>query len=181
MSRPPFHYLARMDEVAAEIERALAAGLYLAATLCALAVPDMCGALPAPNGQATGPRYARWFDNNMGPLGYTGWLSGQDCYRLRCSLLHQGSAGHPRSVVGRVVLVEPMATGNVVHRASVTAPDGSAALVLDVRTCSDMASAALGWWASAQADATVQRNHQRFARRMPLGLPPFIVGTSVIA
>jgi hypothetical protein len=49
-------------------------------------------------GEASSTRYAKWFDAKLGGLNrrdiagtWVVFLSGMDCYALRCSYLHQGS------------------------------------------------------------------------------------------
>lgn len=73
--------------------------LYAALTL-ALVVPDVCSQLETPK-EKVGDRYRRWFRRwaeprftaHIGPeRTRTIFLSAQDCYLLRCSLLHAGSA-----------------------------------------------------------------------------------------
>lgn len=59
---------------------------FYAALITALTIPDICVALE--HGNTTGKEYAKWFDSN---LDYKNFLSGNDCYALRCSVLHQGT------------------------------------------------------------------------------------------
>ena len=61
-----------------------------------LALPDICGWLENPKAHSK-PRYIAWFDqypplNTAGSPGpqKTVFLSGKDCYALRCAFLHQG-------------------------------------------------------------------------------------------
>jgi hypothetical protein len=66
----------------------------------ALLLPDLCGYLEAPK-DASAVRYARWFQQWLGPTysvvsrypgeGTRVFLSGNDCYALRCALSHQGA------------------------------------------------------------------------------------------
>lgn len=64
----------------------------------ALTLPDICGRLVDPN-QGSARRYIAWFDawlrdrytRKIGPAKKDHvFLSGTDCYALRCSFLHQG-------------------------------------------------------------------------------------------
>jgi hypothetical protein len=71
---------------------------YAALTL-ALTLPDICSNLEEPSHRSR-QRYTRWFDTHVGPK-YSfdrGWdrgvhviLSGNDCYALRCAMLHSGT------------------------------------------------------------------------------------------
>jgi hypothetical protein len=170
-----------MDDYIQQIEMALKAKLWLIATIGALTLPDICGALPEPNGEATGQRYAKWFDQHVGPLGYVNFLSGKDCYKLRCSLLHQGSAGHPKSSVGRILLFTPRPDGSRLHNVSMDF-GGEKCLVIDIEEfCDDLANAARTWWATKKDDALVKKNFDRFVRYWPSGIKPFVVGTPIIA
>jgi hypothetical protein len=169
-----------VEDYIQQVEMALEAKIWLIATVGALTLPDICGALPEPNGQATGERYAKWFDQHVSPLGYAGWLSGKDCYKLRCSLLHQGSAQHPASTVGRILLFTPRPDGNKVHRFAADF-GGERCMVLDVEEfCSDLANTARAWWGTMKNDALVKKNFDRFVRYWPDGIRPFIVGTPII-
>jgi hypothetical protein len=169
-----------MEDHLQQIETALTAQLWLIATIGALTIPDICGALPAPNGQATGQRYAKWFDQHLGPIGYDTALSGRDCYKLRCSLLHQGSAQHPRSQVGRILLFTPKADGVQLHRIGVEIGTEKC-LVLDVKEfCEDLVNAARNWWLAMKDDALVKKNFDRFVRYWPNGIAPYIIGTTLI-
>lgn len=80
------------------VRRSIEQRNWYGALTTALILPDICGRLSNPK-QASGARYALWFDQwmthnylrHLGPeqTRHT-FLSGSDCYALRCSLLHQG-------------------------------------------------------------------------------------------
>lgn len=78
-----------------------------AALIVALVIPDICAALE--NGKTTGSKYASWFENNLPE--YIGYLSGKDCYALRCAILHQGtddiSGQEIKEVLDYVIFMEP--------------------------------------------------------------------------
>jgi hypothetical protein len=169
-----------VEDYIQQVEIALKNRLWLIAAIGALTLPDICGALPEPNGQATGQRYAKWFDQHVGPLGYTNSLSGNNCYKLRCSLLHQGSAQHPKSNVGRILLFMPRPDGNRVHLVGMDF-GGEKCLILDAeRFCNDLVNATRTWWTATKDDALVKKNFDRFVRYWPDGINPFIVGTPII-
>ena len=72
---------------------------WYSALAVALTLPDICASLESNDGNSSGDRYARWFDENVGdrykfhvgadrePVTF---LAGGDCYALRCTVLHQG-------------------------------------------------------------------------------------------
>lgn len=69
------------------------------AGLClALSLPDMAGTVENPNGEPR-QRYMDWFNDWVGPkyrtqllMGQQTFLSGADCYGLKCAMLYQGAA-----------------------------------------------------------------------------------------
>src|SRR3990167_10578362 len=103
-----------MKDFLEQIEAALNSNLYYVALFTALSIPDICGALESSDGFATDEKYKKWFDKHIAPK-YNGFLTGEDCYYFRCSLLHQGSSYHPKSSYSRIIFVEPQATTNIFH------------------------------------------------------------------
>ena len=87
-----------MEEFLEAVESALASWNWYAALTLSLALPDIAGWVDDPT-QGSAERYQRWFDEFVG-LSYEGYLgpehvrelflSGADCYALRCSFLHEG-------------------------------------------------------------------------------------------
>lgn len=81
------------------IEKALADQNWYAALGLALALPDICANVCSPN-EGSQRRYVKWYNQYMLPK-YTRqvgankeehvFLHGEDCYALRCALLHEGS------------------------------------------------------------------------------------------
>src|SRR4051812_29454408 len=69
-----------------------------AALSLALMIPDICGSLEEPGPGKSRMRYERWFKQWAEPKftgGFSGshvFISASDCYQLRCSLIHSGSA-----------------------------------------------------------------------------------------
>ena len=169
-----------MRDFLAQIEAALDANLYYLALFAALTVPDICGAIESTDGLSTGKKYIQWFEKHIAPQytsGDTKFLTGEDCYNFRCSLLHQGTSQHPKSSYSRVVFVEPKAGAPVFHCNII-----DDALNIDVsRFCRDLVTAAIEWMADFHDEAQFQRNLNKFMRRYPDGLPPYIVGVPVIS
>lgn len=165
-----------MRDLLAQIGTALQANLYYLALFAALAIPDICGALESEDGIATRDKYAAWFDRCVAPR-YRGTLTGQDCWFFRCSLLHQGTSQNPRSTYARILFVEPTATTNVFHNNVIN--DG---LNIDVRIfCADMVAGAEDWLRQHEHTENYRNNYDRFMRRHPQGLSPYIVGVPVIS
>jgi hypothetical protein len=90
-----------MDSFLGSVESALADGNWYAALAVSLILPDICGKLQYPASRSA-QRYTRWFDGfvrakytrRSGPPGGEEhvFLTGADCYALRCAYLHEGKA-----------------------------------------------------------------------------------------
>jgi hypothetical protein len=79
-----------------------------AALSLALMIPDICGSLEDPGTGKSQKRYENWFKKWAEPK-FTGggkiYLSASDCFQLRCSLIHSGSAqiaARKRDVIERI-------------------------------------------------------------------------------
>jgi hypothetical protein len=168
-----------MRDLLRQIETALDANLYYLALFGALTIPDICGAVDSDDGTANRSKYIQWFDEFIGPkYRYSSqiFLSGEDCYHFRCSLLHQGFSQHPRSTYARVIFVEPAATTNVFHCNVL-----NGALNIDVRIfCKDIIAGAVEWLDKVEGTEHHKKNMERFIQRYPQGLPPYIRGVPVI-
>jgi hypothetical protein len=70
--------------------RAIADKNDYAALSLALMIPDICGSLEDPGPGKSQERYERWFKRWAEPK--FGDLSAAECYQLRCSVIHSGSA-----------------------------------------------------------------------------------------
>jgi hypothetical protein len=177
-----------------QIETSLGSGLYFLSLYTALTIPDIAGALSSENGEASGTKYAAWFESWVRPRFFEtvlaslppehrqhikpieNPLTGDACYRFRCSLLHQGSSQHPKSPFTRIMFIEPGATTNVLHYGTM-----NDALCIDLNLfCREMISGARLWLKHAEQDANYIKNYERFARRHDKGLAPYIVGVPVV-
>lgn len=171
-----------MDDYLDQIEAAANDGrFYYLALTGALAVPDICGALESNDGEANGPRYKAWFDAHMATRHAYGGrppiLTGEDCWRFRCSFLHQGSTQHPTSGYARILFIEPGATGNTFHMNVI-----GDALNIDVRFfCVEMVDSARRWLGGVVGTEPYQTNFDAFVHRYPVGLAPYIRGVPVIS
>ena len=169
-----------MKDLLEQIQTASRAGQYYVALMSALAVPEICGALESPGGEADGKKYAAWFDTHVSPryaVRGTTMLHGWDVYRFRCRMLHQPTHNIPTTGLSRIVFIEPGMSGVVPHNHKVFDM-----LNIDVRIfIEDVAEGALLWLERAQHTPLFAGNVERFARRYPDGLPPYIAGSAIIA
>lgn len=87
-----------MERFTQAIEKSIESENWYAALTLALAIPDICGRLSNPDlAKESKKRYVKWFDEYVlhhyeSPFhgqGFT-FMSGGDCYALRCALLHEG-------------------------------------------------------------------------------------------
>lgn len=183
-----------MRDVISQIEDSLEQPFYFLSLFSALAVPDIAGALEAEDGRATGERYASWFDQWVRPQfgrkcmedlpedlrgqvpAIENPFSGEDCYRFRCSMLHQGRMAHPRSNFSRVFFVESGTTTNVFHYNV-----SNDALNIDLKLfCREMVVGAREWLDAVEGSSPYTENLDKFVRRHPNGLSPHFIGVPVI-
>ena len=184
-----------MRPVLDQIERSLDTRLYYLSLFAGLTVPDIAGALEAADGEATGDRYKAWYERWVRPRFAEGVqrlfasrgitaaptienpLTGDACYRFRCSLLHQGSSQHPKSSYSRIMFIEPGATSNVVHYGVM-----NDVLCIDLLAfCREVLAGARLWLGTVEGTEPYKTNYDRFVRRYDNGLPPYIVGVPVIS
>ncbi len=141
----------------------VAQGNWYAALALALTLPDICGRLenPATGSQA---RFVAWYDrfllgryqSRIGPdRRLHTFLSGQDCYALRCAFLHQGEFGiddqRAQQALERFHFTAPR-PGQVVHNNQV---NNTLQLQVDL-FCLDVCEAIEEWLISVQDDANIQ-------------------------
>ena len=87
-----------------EIRTALGQKLYNCALALALTLPDICGKVESPDARGKGKSYRNWFQKYAAaaftniaeclPDGGTKevtWLTAEECWKLRCSVLHAGN------------------------------------------------------------------------------------------
>jgi len=77
-----------MENVLKSIENSLKNKNWYSALVLSLILPDICGRFED-NNKSSSQRYTEWFEKYLGKE-YKDYLSGNDCYALRCSLLHEG-------------------------------------------------------------------------------------------
>src|SRR5690625_1158889 len=89
----------RFTELLEQIRICLKNDFLSVAIMTSLAIPDIAGAINSKNGKANKTKYACWFNEFCKPkFQFSGGfcLNGDDCYYLRCSVLHQGKAEHQK-------------------------------------------------------------------------------------
>jgi hypothetical protein len=156
-----------------EIQRALNHELYYPAIMLSLTVPDICAALDTEKGTTDGELYKKWYREFMAD--YMEWLTDNDCWHLRCGVVHQGRMGHPKNQYSRVYFTLP--AEGFAHK-NITFD----ALNLDAVTfCKDMANAAQIWFKDAKNLPHVQANLVRLIQYRPQGLEGHIGGLPIIA
>ena len=168
-----------MNEILNEIQKALQHKLYFLALSSTLTLPDICAALESDNNKTTGKKYKQWY-NTYAYGKCSSFLDGHSCYKFRCSLLHQGSSKYSseynKSDFERIIFLEPNHTffmhDNIINDA----------LNLDIVTfCNGMIKAVRSWEQIVCSSETFKKNYSNTIKLYPNGLPPYIVGPSVIS
>ena len=164
-----------MEMILQEIERALNAHLFNLAIVLSLMLPDICAGLESDDGRTSPDRYREWYNKNL--ANKYQFLTAEDCYSLRCGVVHQGRFGHGGNSFARVIWTIPNERRITLHMNIM-----NDALNLDaVSFCRDVVDAARTWFKAAQGAPAVQTNLQRLVTFHPAGLAPYIVGLPVIA
>jgi hypothetical protein len=171
--------LGPLEIIFQDVERGLNAGLFYLALAVALTVPGVCAALESASGSTSGRdaiAFRDWYNANLAHM-YPS-LTADDCYSLRCGLVHQGRFGDPnRMQYARVLFTIPNAQRATFHNNIL-----NDALNLDTITfCRDMINAARNWWNARAGDPIVQANAARLVSLRPNGLAPYMVGMPLIA
>jgi len=130
----------------------------------ALTLPDICGKLENPNKKSS-VRYIEWFNQWLLPQ-YTHcigankekhiFLSGEDCYALRCSYLHEGGGDIDTQKIRNALakfhfISRPNGTGSI----HMNQFGNMLQLQIDI-FCKEIISAVNNWMLSMQNNATVK-------------------------
>lgn len=78
-----------MEEIIEAVEKATLSKNWYGALFIALTIPDICGKIETPC-ETSLQRYISWFNKYL-LVEYNNYLNAEDCYALRCALLHEGS------------------------------------------------------------------------------------------
>lgn len=144
--------------------------LYSALSL-ALMIPDICGSLEDPGPGKSKQRYIAWytrwalpkFSAKMGPAQtlVVVFISADDCYQLRCSLIHSGTAEitpNTQSALDRFVFCDK-SVGSHLNRFDGAIINGVRQSFLQLKAdkfSETMFSAADEWDASVAGDGKIQ-------------------------
>jgi len=79
-----------MESIIKSIENSLLNKNWYSALVLSFILPDICAKLEGSN-ESSSNRYPKWFNSYLSKK-YDGFLSGDDCYALRCAFLHEGSS-----------------------------------------------------------------------------------------
>ncbi|MBI4087154.1 hypothetical protein HY416_04220 [Candidatus Kaiserbacteria bacterium] len=146
-----------MENIIDSISKAIRDKNWYSALAVSLMIPDICTALE--HERTNGGRYADWFQENL--IQYDGFLSGNDCYALRCSLLHEArddiTTQRCRDVLERYLFTTSglhlgLFTENYLNGERIPS-----ILVLNVQHfCEDVCAAATKWLEANKRDAQIQ-------------------------
>lgn len=149
-----------MKRFTESVRRSISDSNWHAALSLSLMLPDICGRLERPN-EGSKARYVRWFDEWLSST-YTRtiggqlvtFLSGSDCYALRCALIHEGSDDiaeqKARDALSRFIFVAP----NPSIYAHNNAVNGALQLQVDV-FCEDVCSGVDRWSEKHALDSVI--------------------------
>lgn len=115
-----------MEELINSIEESIKIKNWYGVLVTALTLPDIAGKIDYPSDNSSQRRYSKWFDTYVKKF-YTvnrqngseeTFLSGRDCYALRCSFLHEGgsciSHQRARDILSDYIFIVPK-NGNIYH------------------------------------------------------------------
>jgi hypothetical protein len=112
-----------METLLTSIRASVQSENWHAALGLALTLPDICGRIDEPT-KNSGQRYAAWFEHYLGPNyvsphGPQPFMTGGDCYALRCAYFHQGefdiSTQRAKKILERIRFLVP-AGRMTIHR-----------------------------------------------------------------
>ncbi len=161
-----------MQDIIDSIRKSLRDGNYYAALFMTIILPSICGALESDDGKDTRAKYIGWYNRYIDDL----MLKGEDCYALRCSLLHQGRTTLRSSSFSRVLFTYPQPSGTMIHNNVM-----GGVLNLDIPLlCERIVRAVERWQTEVENTANYQRNIADTIRQYPNGFA-FIGGLPVIS
>lgn len=145
-----------MERFTSSIKKSLENHNWYAALFLALVLPDICANIERPD-DCSKARYTDWYNRyikekytkHIGPDQKEHvFLCGEDCYALRCSLLHEGgndiSNQRAQEVLDSFHFVVPPGSGSIVHM-----NQSGAVLQLQIDIfCKDICQAVKEWYKS---------------------------------
>ena len=119
----------KINNIITAVQKDLTMDNYYSALVVAFTLPDITSKLQCPN-QYTKKRYVKWFEDYMQKdykriVGVGSkevvFLTGEDFYALRCSMLHQGETEiinqQARKHLSNFIFIKPdQNTNNIIHR-----------------------------------------------------------------
>lgn len=139
-----------MQKIIGSIEKALHDKNWYAALILSLILPDICAKIEG-NNNISSKRYSDWFDKYLKKK-YDGFLSGNDCYALRCCLVHEASGviekQHSKDIIDRIYFVSEGPHCILIENGYFDDPtiNGKTLLVLSVKQfCQDLIDATNDW------------------------------------
>jgi len=166
-----------MEFIFSEIENCLKAKLYYSAFVCALILPDTCASLSAPN-EKTNVRYIEWYKKYV--HSEKNFYTSEDCYALRCSMVHEGATFAHKSKFSRVLFILPEYSNIFGHNNMIQIGD-EMVLMIDINIfCREIVNGARKWFSEIQQNEHFKKNYQKIIKIHPEGYPPYIVGIPVM-
>lgn len=171
-----------MKDLIVAIDKALQDKNWYGALFISLTIPDICGRLQYPK-LKTGKRYVSWFEKYLkekytSRVGASGkehvFLSGEDCYSLRCALLHEGTDDitrqKSRKVLEKFLFMTTGSHCNYMQNNYVNGKRVPTTLQLNVeRFCRDISSAAEKWLEDVAGDKAIMEELKNTIRIYGLG------------
>jgi hypothetical protein len=152
-----------MRKLLKSIRKSLDNKNYYSALVLSLIIPDICGKLEH-NNKNSSKRYPEWFDKYLGEQ-YKNYFSGEDCYALRCSFLHEGSGSTEnqkvKDVLDRFVFISDGAHCNRFDNCLFgdSKYDGKNFLQLSTKIfCQDIIDATNKWLNDVKDNSSIQTN-----------------------
>jgi hypothetical protein len=171
-----------LELILQDIGKAIDAKLPYLAIAVSLSIPDICAAMECEPGKiwVNKVKYEAWCDANLIPK-FT-HITAQDCYRMRCGVIHQGNFGRSDDRYDRIAFTVP---GMGVSMMETIFKDNGGVketiLSLDAKTfCQIMNDCAKAWEISKKSDANVTINMNNLIRFRPEGFPPQLVDVHLI-
>jgi hypothetical protein len=170
--RMPVHPI---EGILGEIERALDAGLYHLAIVVSVTLPDVCAALEAPDGRSNTARYKAWYEDNMASR--LARFTADDCFSLRCGVVHQGRFGLAGARYGRAVFLLPNNQVSIMQECIMN----DAYFYSADAFCREWLAGVRVWISKKGTDPQVAENSGNLIRTHQNGFAPYILGVPVIA
>ena len=171
-----------MKKILDSIEKSLKNENWYSALVLSLMIPDICGKLEDSK-KSSSKRYPEWFDKYLGKK-YKNYLSGNDCYALRCSFLHEGSGKTEKQrsndVLDRIVFISKGGHCNRLSNCDFgdTRYDGKEILQLSTfYFCQDIIEATSKWLNDINNDKTIQGN---IAELLNIRKGGFSIGNAIL-